>query len=123
MKTLIAAVVIFIMFITLHKPAQAGSFKTDVWVNWCTKKDGTPEKIACTFYVLGLYDGLILWHANSEDPIKLCVPEHKNFISAKQLVDIGLEYIRKHQDSYPRPIGVVLREAFEEAFPEPCKEM
>jgi hypothetical protein len=71
---------------------------------------------------LGLYDGLVLWNANSEDPIKVCIPEKKN-LNIGRLVEIGLEYIKKHQDSSPRPIAVVLREAFEEAFPQPCPEM
>jgi Rap1a immunity proteins len=97
------------------------SLKTDVWVDFCTSKDGM-KKIVCTSYAVGLYDGLILWYANSKDPIKICVPEG-SFISATQVIDIGLEYVRRHPDSNPRPIAAVLREAIEEAFPQPCREM
>src|SRR5262245_41517103 len=102
--------------------AARASLKTDVWVSMCTSKKET-AKVLCTAYANGLYDGLILWYANSKDPIKICVPEEKSFLSAKQMVDIGLEYVRRHPDSNSRPIAVVLREALEEAFPQPCREM
>src|SRR5262249_40018700 len=106
--------------------ANAASLKTNIWVSWCSSKDGTEKKAACIAYALGLFDGLILWYANSADPIKICMPrdEEKPLnVNMKQVVDIGLEYIRRHPDSGPRPIAVVLREAIEEAFPLPCKEM
>ena len=75
-------------------------------------------------YALGLFDGLVLWHANSADPIKICLPPEKPLnVYTNQVVDIALEYIRRHPDSGPRPIAVVLREAIEEAFPLPYKEM
>jgi len=105
--------------------ANATSLKTDMWVDWCSSKNGTEKKAACTAYALGLFDGLILWYANSEDPIKICVPpgEKSLNVNMKQVVDIGLEYIRRHPDSNSRPIAVVLRAAIAEAFPLPCKEM
>ena len=101
--------------------AHAGSIRTDIWVKACTAKEAAGRTL-CMGYALGLYDGLILWYANSKDPIKICVPE-KPFVSGEQLKDIGLGYIRKHPDSNSRPIAVVLREALEEAFPLPCSEM
>ena len=122
MKKLLLAGVAMLLLATGAARA-AGSLKTDVWVDMCTSKDGTAKKIACTSYTLGLYDGLILWYANSKDPIKICVPEERSFVSAKQMVDIGLEYVRRHPDSNSRPIAVVLREAIEEAFPQPCRKM
>jgi hypothetical protein len=111
---------IAVLFLATGAARAAGSLKTDVWVDICTSKDGTA---VCTAYALGLYDGLLLWYANSKDPIKICVPEERSFVSAKQMVDIGSEYVRRHPDSNSRPIAVVLREAIEEAFPQPCKEM
>ena len=102
--------------------AHAGSIRTDIWIKACTAKEAAGRTL-CMDYVLGLYDGLILWYANSKDPIKICVPEEKSFVSGEQLMNIGLAYIRKHPDSNSRPIAVVLREAIEEAFPLPCREM
>ena len=98
----------------------SGSLKTDKWFEFCNSKELT-LKALCAAYAHGLYDGLILWHANSEDPIKMCVPE-SSFLNPKKMVDIGLDYIKRHGDSGPRPIAVVLREAFEEAFPYPCRQ-
>ena len=97
------------------------SLKADKWAEMCTSQQAL-GKVACTAYAIGLYDGLILWLTNSKDPIKICIPEH-SFISAKQVIDIGLDYIKKHPDSGPKAIAVVFREAFEEAFPIPCREM
>jgi len=65
---------IAVLFLATGAARAGGSLKTDVWVDMCTSKDGTAKKIACTSYTLGLYDGLILWYANSKDPIKICVP-------------------------------------------------
>jgi|SRR5215471_11437565 len=97
------------------------SLKAEKWVEMCTSQQlsGT---LACTAYAIGLYDGLILWKANSEDPIKICIPEH-SFISAKQVIDIGLDYVKRHPDKGTRAVAVVLMEAIKEAFPIPCKEM
>jgi len=97
------------------------SLKADKWVEMCTSQQQLGI-LACTSYAIGLYDGLILWKTNSEDPIKICIPEH-SFISAKQVIDIGLGYIKRHPDKGTRAIAVVLMEAIEEAFPVPCKEM
>ena len=97
------------------------SLKADKWAEMCTSQQ-VPGRALCTAYAIGLYDGLILWLANSKDPIKICIPEH-SFVSAKQVVDIGLDYIKKHPDRSPRAVAVVLREALEEAFPIPCREM
>jgi len=53
--------------------AHAGSIRTDIWVKACTAKEAAGRTL-CMGYALGLYDGLILWYANSKDPIKICVP-------------------------------------------------
>jgi hypothetical protein len=63
--------VVAVLLLATGAVQAAGSLKTNVWVDMCTSKDGTAKKIACTSYTLGLYDGLILWHANSKDPIKI----------------------------------------------------
>src|SRR5215472_1419278 len=44
-------------------------------------------------------------------------------ISEKQMVTVTLQYIGKHPESNSRPVAVVLREAFEEAWPWPCSDM
>jgi len=107
---------------TAHATDYPPSLKAGAWVSMCTSKEAA-AKVGCAAYAVGLYDGLILWHANSKDPIKICVPEEKPLLTRDQLVNIGLEYVKKHPDSNPRPIAVVLREALEEAFPLPCREM
>jgi hypothetical protein len=101
--------------------APGPSLKTHAWVDFCTS-NGAVQKVLCRSYTVGLWDGLILWYANSKDPIKICIPE-KSFVGGQQLIDIGLEYVRRHPDSNSRAIAVVLREAIEEAFPQPCREM
>jgi hypothetical protein len=106
---------------TAQNTAPGPSLKAGKWAEMCTSQQQLGI-LACTSYAIGLYDGLILWKANSEDPIKICIPEH-SFISAKQVIDIGLDYIKRYPDKGTRAIAVVLMEAIEEAFPIPCKEM
>jgi Rap1a immunity proteins len=97
--------------------AHAATFKASNWVNFCTSKS-EKEVGACAFYALGLLDGLILWKANSADPISICVPEEpEKRPNAKQIIDVGLAYIQKNPESNDQPIAVVLRKAFEEKRP------
>jgi len=114
---------IAVLFLATGAARAGGSLKTDVWVDMCTSKDGTAKK-NCVHV-------LYAWLIRRFNPLarefqgpdqNLCARE-RSFVSAKQMVDIGLEYVRRHPDSNSRPIAVVLREAIEEAFPQPCKEM
>ena len=100
-----------------------GSLKTDVWVDMCTSKDGTAKKNCVHVlyaWLIRRFNPLVREFQGPDQ--NLCARE-RSFVSAKQMVDIGLEYVRRHPDSNSRPIAVVLREAIEEAFPQPCKEM
>jgi hypothetical protein len=97
--------------------AHAASFKANQWANFCSSKS-EKEIGVCAFYALGLLDGLILWKVNSADPISICVPEEPGKKpTARQIIDVGLAYIRKNPKSNDQAIAVVLREAFEEKWP------
>jgi hypothetical protein len=111
------AILIFAALSLLPGTAHAASLQAKQWANFCTSKN-EKELGVCAFYALGLLDGLILWKVNSADPINICVPEEpEQRVSAKQIIDVGLAYIRKNPESNYRPIAVVLREAFEEKWP------
>jgi hypothetical protein len=105
------------LLVLVTSAAQAASFRANQWAISCTSKDER-ELVMCRFYALGLLDGLILWKANSADPISICVPEEpKERPDTKQIIDVGLAYIQKNPESKYQPIAVVLRQAFEEKWP------
>ena len=97
--------------------AQPRSVMADEWASFCTSK--SEKKLGmCGLYAVGLLDGLMLWKANSADPISICMPEEpEKRPNANQIIDVGLAYIQKNPESKYQPIAVVLRQAFEEKWP------
>jgi hypothetical protein len=113
-KTLLFAIAaLFVATVAAH----AASFKANQWANFCTSKNDKDVGM-CAFYALGLLDGLILWKANSADPISICVPEEPDKRpNPRQIIGVGLAYIQKNPNSNHQAIAVVLRQAFAEKWP------
>jgi hypothetical protein len=68
----------------------------------------------CIDYAQGLADGLMVWQILSPDTARACIaPE----IAASQLREVAVRYLRAHPEKRHQSAGIVLANAFVEAWP------
>jgi Rap1a immunity proteins len=87
----------------------------------CVPKNGVARYYLCLGYALGLAEGFMTGISTgrkySRSSFEPCLPETA---ITQQLVDVGLDYIRKHPEKRHFDAGDLLLFAWSEAWP--CKE-
>jgi hypothetical protein len=83
------------------------------WLNECSSSD-EGLKLGCVAYVLGIGDALFVWEHISFKTAIACIPDSYN---GGQLLDVGVRFIKEHAKDRHRAAGILLTEAFAEAWP------
>lgn len=110
LKTILAAACIFALPFAAHADGLSGN----EWVARCNAPSDSAWRVACTAYVRGLADGLIL--RSVEPGARACISPK---VLANQLRDIGLRFMASNPKDRHLDAGVLLTIAFQEAWP--CK--
>src|SRR5262249_52108836 len=113
--------------VLLAGPARAALNSGNEWLEQCTAgKNSTDtrkqaEYLMCFAYTRGLFDGMLatshgLEEINGMRGVRLSCPIGGG-VTTGQLVDIGINYMRRHANARHLPAGLLLSLAFREAWP------
>src|SRR5262245_3844857 len=82
------------------------------WQSYCANDKKPGEFAACIYYTRGLADGLTLWEMAKPEAAFICIPAE---VTGRQLVDVGMKYLREHPAERHKSAAYLLALAFIES--------
>ncbi len=82
----------------------------------CTRDLGDAGDAACSAYIRGFSDGLLIGDVTAGTADGICLPYALNQVQARALVD---RFLREHPEMLDRTAALLVFRAIQEAFPCP----